>query len=52
MNTGKQNDLYIAFVDLEKTFNEVPRNNVWWVLMKVAAEERLIKFIQSIYWNP
>lgn len=30
---------YFAFVDLEKTFDGVPRNVVWWALGKLDVED-------------
>ena len=31
--------LYIAFVDLEKAFDGVPRKIIWWALRKLGVEE-------------
>ena len=31
--------LYMAFVDLEKAFDQVPRKVIWWVLRKLGVEE-------------
>ena len=31
--------LYIAFMDLEKVFDCVPRKVIWWVLRKLGVEE-------------
>ena len=39
----------MAFVDLEKAFDRVPREVVWWALRKVCVEEWLIKVIKSMY---
>ena len=46
---AKKKELWMAFVDLEKAFDRVPREVVWWALRKVGAEEWLIKVIQSMY---
>src|SRR3989442_865967 len=42
-------ELWIAFVDLEKAFDRVPRDVLWWALRRVGVEEWLIKVIKSIY---
>ena len=39
----------MAFVYLEKSFDRVPREVVWWALRKVGVEEWSIKVIQSMY---
>ena len=46
---AKKKELWITFVDLEKAFDRVPREVVWWALRKVGVEEWLVKVIQSMY---
>ena len=48
---GKHKDLYFAFVDLEKTFDRVPRKVLWGALRKVGVDEWLIRTIQAMYTN-
>ena len=43
--------LYMAFVDLEKAFDRVPRNVIWWAMRKLGIEEWLVKVVQSMYEN-
>ena len=43
--------LYMAFVNLEKAFDCVPRRVIWWALHKLGIEEWLVQLIQSIYEN-
>ena len=42
-------ELWVAFVDLEKAFDRVPREVLWWALREVGLEEWLIAVIQSMY---
>src|SRR2546425_8755079 len=46
---GKQKEMWMAFVDLEKAFDRVPREVLWWALRHVGAEERMVNVIKSLY---
>src|SRR4051812_42115154 len=46
---GKQKEVWIAFVNLEKAFDRVPRNVLWWALRRVGVEDWIIKVIKSMY---
>ena len=46
---GKRKNLYLAFVDLEKAFDRVPRRVVWWAMRKLGVDEWLVKIVQSMY---
>ena len=48
---GKGKTLYFAFVDLEKTFDRVPREILWWALRTVGVEEWVVRVIQAMYMN-
>ena len=39
----------MAFVDLEKAFDRVPREVVWWALRVVGVDEWIVKAIQAMY---
>ena len=41
---------YLA-ADLEKAFDQVHRDAVWWALRKFDVEEWLVKIVQSMYRN-
>ena len=41
--------LYIAFVDLEKAFDHVPRKVIWWVLRCLGVKEWAVQVIQGMY---
>ena len=43
--------LYMAFVDLEKAFDRVPRKVIWWALRKLGVEEWLVRLVQGMYTN-
>ena len=43
--------LYMAFVDLEKTFDRVPRKVIWWALRKLGVEEWIVRLVQGMYAN-
>ena len=42
---------YMAFVDLEKAFDRVPRKVIWWVLRKLGMEEWIVRLVQGMYAN-
>ena len=39
----------IYFIDLEKAFDRVPREVIWWALRESGVEEWLISVIKSMY---
>ena len=41
--------LYMAFVDLEKAFDQVPRDVIWWAMRKLGIDELLVRLVQSMY---
>ena len=41
--------LYMAFVDLEKAFDRVPQDIIWWAMRKLGVDERLVRLVQSMY---
>ncbi|XP_048759426.2 uncharacterized protein LOC125668999 [Ostrea edulis] len=41
----------MAFVDLEKAFNRVPRKVIWWALRKLGVEEWIVRLVQGVYAN-
>jgi hypothetical protein len=45
----KKKELWMAFVDLEKAFDRVPRNVVWWSLRRLGVEEWLVNVIKVMY---
>jgi len=41
--------LYFGFVDLEKTFDSVPREVIRWEMRKLGVEEWLASAVMSMY---
>ena len=39
----------MAFLDLEKAFDRVPQDVVWWALRWMGVEEWLVKVIVAMY---
>jgi hypothetical protein len=45
----KKRELWMAFVDLEKAFDRVPRDVIWWALRELGVEEHTVAIIQAMY---
>ena len=43
--------LFFVFVDLEKAFDRVPREVLWWAMRKVGVEEWIVRLVQAMYNN-
>ena len=48
---AKKLPLYFAFVDLEKAFDRVPREVIWWAMRKLGVEEWIINIVKAMYAN-
>src|SRR5881296_3784546 len=46
---GKHKELWMAFVDLEKAFDRVPREVLCWALTHFGVEEWMVNVIKSLY---
>ena len=46
---GMKEELWMEFVALEKAFDRVPRDVLWWALKELGVEEWIIIVIQSMY---
>ena len=42
-------ELFIAFVDLEKAYDRVPREVIYWCLRKGGVSEKLVRVIKGLY---
>jgi hypothetical protein len=43
--------LHMVFIDLEKTYDKVPRNVMWWALQKHKVSTKYITLIKDMYDN-
>ena len=50
-HVGKHKLLYFTFVDLEKSFEQVPRKILWWAMRRVGDEEWTILAVKAMYEN-
>ena len=44
-----QKELHCVFMDLEKPYDTVPRNELWYCLRKVKVAEKYLNVIQDMY---
>ena len=45
----QKKDLRMVFIDLEKGYDKVPRNVMWWALEKHKVLTKYITFIKDMY---
>jgi hypothetical protein len=43
--------LHMIFIDLEKTYDKVPSNVIWWALQKHKVSTKYITLIKDMYDN-
>ncbi|VDO98885.1 unnamed protein product [Heligmosomoides polygyrus] len=48
----KQKPLHLAFLDLEKAFDRVPREVIWYALRQHGVPEELIEWVRILYSCP
>ena len=47
----KQRDLHVVFIDLEKAYDRVPRQEIWRSLREKMVPEKYVRMIQEMYRN-
>jgi hypothetical protein len=47
----QKKDLHMDFIDLEKAYDKVPRNVMWWALQKHKVSTKYITLIKDMYDN-
>ena len=47
----QKKDLYMVFIDLEKPYDKIPRNVMWWALDKHKVPTKYVTFIKDMYNN-
>ena len=45
---AKNKELWMAFVDLEKAFDRVPRKVIWWTLRYLGVDEWIVSVIKAM----
>ena len=46
---AKNKELWMVFVDLEKAFDRMPREVVWWALRYLGVDEWIVSVIRAMY---
>jgi hypothetical protein len=47
----QKKDMHMIFIDLEKAYDKVPRNVMWWALQKHKVSSKYITLIKDMYDN-
>jgi hypothetical protein len=47
----QKKELHMIFIDLEKAYDKVPRNVMWWALQKHKVSSKYIILIKDMYDN-
>jgi Reverse transcriptase (RNA-dependent DNA polymerase) len=47
----EQKDLHMIFIDLEKAYDKIPRNIMWWALKRKLVSTKYVTLIKDMYTN-
>jgi Reverse transcriptase (RNA-dependent DNA polymerase) len=47
----EQKDLHMIFIDLEKAYDKIPRNIMWWALKRKLVPTKYVTLIKDMYKN-
>jgi hypothetical protein len=47
----EQKDLHMIFIDLEKAYDKIPRNIMWWAVKRKLVPTTYVTLIKDIYTN-
>jgi hypothetical protein len=47
----QKKNMHMIFLDLEKTYDKIPRNVMWWALQKYKVSIKYITLIKDMYDN-
>ena len=49
MEKYSEGQLHCAFVDLEKAYNKVPQEELWYCIKKLGIAEKYVRLVQDMY---